>query len=326
VLDESSIYIAKRSIIYKATLSDSLYLLSPLKPFDGKSQTIGGVRNASTFSSGNSVYLISPDNQILELARVESIDYPQTAPISDAIKPTVDQLDFVSSSGITFKDKSYFSARSSNSAVYNDVVLVWNVKDKTWDSPIIGWSISQFAVYDDGTGENLYLSSDNSPNVYSLTNVISDVGQDIKASWRSKQFDFGSPHQMKEMTNMFVEGYMSQNTSLNISLLADEDGYTQRLSTTLLGTETAFIYDPGEYNSIGLSAFGTQRFGANNDYSNRKKFRVYLNRGLRVSPFYNAQLEFSSEGESQAWEITNIGFQIRPYSQPENRNLYREFK
>ena len=325
LLDENSIYIFKKSIIYKATLNDTTYTLDPLKPFDGKSQTIGGVHNQSVFSGGNGIFFITPDNQIMYLTRVEGVDYPQVVPISDIIKLTLTDADFSSSAGIVFKDKAYFSFKTLNTDTYNNTVFVYNIKNQFWDSPIVGWNVSDFTIYDNETSEELYFADANSNNTYKVIDVPIDNENDVKASWRSKQFDFGSPHLLKQIVGVYVEGYISPNTELNISLLADENGYTQIASTDFLGTETDYLFDAEDYNLFGLSAFGTKRFGAQAETALKKKFRVYLNKGLRIEPIYNAQIEFLSDGENMQWEISGIGIQYRIFSQPIKNGLIRKF-
>lgn len=323
--DENAIYIFKRSIIYRVSLSDSLYTLTALKPFDGKGQTTGAVTNKSTFTGGNAVYFITPDNQIMELSRVEGVDYPQTVPISDIIKPTVDAMDFSSASGIVFRDKAYFSAKSAPGVGFNDTILVWNIKQKLWDSPIVGFNANDFTVYDDTTSEELYFGEDISPNVYLVNNTPLDNEFEVTANWRSKQFNFGLPQAQKEITDMYVEGYIAPNTTLTVTLLLDEDGYTQKFSTNILGTTAALIYNSDSYNTIGLSAFGSERFGSNEDLSGKKKFRAYFSE-MRASPFYTAQVDFSSDGENQNFEVTSFAMKVRPYSTKEKRTLYIPFR
>jgi hypothetical protein len=324
--DENAIYIFKRSIIYRVTLNDSLYTLTALKPFDGKGQTTGAVTSKSTFTGGNAVYFITPDNQIMELSRVEGVDYPQTVPISDIIKPTVDAMDFSSASGVVFRDKAYFSVKSASGVAFNDTILVWNIKQKIWDSPIVGFNANDFTVYDDGTSEELYFGEDISPNVYLVNDTPLDNEFEVTANWRSKQFNFGLPQSQKEITDMYVEGYIAPNTTLTVTLLLDEDGYTQKFSTNILGTTAALIYNSESYNTIGLSVFGAERFGSNEDLSGKKKFRAYLGKSFRALPFYTAQIDFASDGENQNFEVTSFAMKVRPYSDPSKRTLYIPFQ
>lgn len=326
VADEGSIYIFKRSIIYKATLTDTIYSIAPLKAFDGKSQTTGALSKRNVFSTSNGVFYVTNDNQIMWLNRVEYIDYPQTTAISDAIKPTVDGLCFASSTGIVFQEKVFFSLKSTCEAPVNDTVLVYNLHEKMWDSPIVGWNVAEWAIYQDAGIEELYFSDGTTDNSYRVTDTPTDYQYNVTASWRSKQYTFGSPNGQKYMQNLYVEGYISPNTSLTISLLLDEDGYTRRYSTVLNGTDSAYIYNSSSYNVFGVRPFGTTRFGSQEDLTGKKKFRVYLGKDFQQVPFYNASIQFDSDGLAQNWEVTDYAFYVYPAPVPEKSSLYKSFK
>lgn len=331
VQDENAIYIFKKSIIYKATLTDGLYTLEPLKPFDGKSQTTGAISQGAVFAGGNGIFFITPDKQIMNLTRVEQVDYPQIIPISQEIQPTVNAADFANTDGIFFKNKAYFPAKSDSDSQFNDVVFVWSFDSNSWESPIVGWNTRKWTIYDDGNGEVLYFGHANNPNTYKTTNIALDDIHGVSANWRSKQYTFtglfnGADGLQKEIEDVFIEGYISDDTDLTISLLLDENGYTQTYQTVFEGTETSYLYDAPEYNVFGFKPFGTDRFGTNDDFSGKKKFRVYLNKDFRRVPFYSAQLEFASDQEAASWEITRFGFLVRETSQSQNRSLYRSFK
>lgn len=325
VMDEGAIYTFKKSIVYKITLSDSLYNLEPLKPFDGRSQTTGSLTSRSVFVGNNGVFYITPDKKIMSLQRIESYDYPQLVAISASIQPTVNEINFDAVSGISWRDYAFFTVKSGSDVDVNDSVLVYNEKVGVWETPIVGWSASEFTVYDDGTGEALYFGDSATANVYKVIDYASDNNLDVAANWRTKRFDFGAPQLLKEITNIYVEGYISDNTTIKISLLLDEDGYTQIFTTDFSGIEEDFLYEATPYNVIGLHPFGFMRFGTSDEFGN-KKFRIYLNKDFRAAPFYNAQLEFASDGENQNWEIISYGMKARVYSQPEKRTLYRSFK
>lgn len=329
--DESSIYFFKKNIVRKATLSDSLYTLGTLKPFDGKSQTTGNTNRKLIFTGGNGTFFVTPDNQIMSLQRVTSIDYPQLIPISYTIQPTADTVDFSAGAGIFWKQSAYFSAKSTSDSTSPDVILIYNSAVSVWESPIIGASASDFAVYDGGSGESLYFGDANTANVYRFTTEnISDNDAAFTSNWRSKQFnakEFGFPQSnMAEMDSVYVEGYISENTDLTISLLLDEDGFTQQFSTTIDGaTDTGYIFSSTPYNIFGLHPFGYLHIGSS-DAAGKRKFRVYLSKDFRALPFYNAQIEFASESDGQEWEVTAFGFKVRPATQPEKRSLYKAFK
>lgn len=324
-MDEQSIYGFKKSIIYKFTLSDSLYTLEALKPFDGKSQTIGAEYKNAIFTGGNGVFFITPDNQIMNLTRVERYDYPQVVPISDVIKPTVDSYIFTNASGIVFRDKAFFAARSNNKTQVNDVVLVWDMKNNFWETPVFGWNVADWTIYDDGTGDHLYFLDAVSKNIFKVNTTPVDNIFGVKSVWASKQFDFGHPEEEKTISKLYVEGYINENTILNIKLLLDEDGTSGTYSTNFKGTETKFTFFKSFLNLFGVNPFGIQVFGSNTDTAGIKKFRVYLDKNIQDIPFYNAQLIFSSEGQNQNWSVVRFGFLIRKENNPIRRTLERIF-
>ena len=328
-LDEKTIDVFKRSIVYAITLDDTTYSLNPLKTFDGKSQTFGAVNSNSVFAGGNGLFFLTPDNRILNLARVEGYDYPQATAISDIIKPTVDSMQFASSTGIVFRDNAYFSIKKDSESYFNDTVLNYNISIDKWDSPIL-WNVGEWTVYNsnaqgDGLDE-LYFGDSTSANVYKVINTPTDDIYSVTANWRSKQYDFGLPQSLKEMDNLFFEGLIAPDTNLTISLLLDDNGWTQSFATTLAGTESDYIFASDNYNVFGLSVFGYERFGSNEDQTGKKKFRIYLNKSFRVDPFYSAQIEFASDGENQNWEILRYGFSVRESTQPIKTKLMRAFQ
>lgn len=324
--DEQSMYYFKKAIIYKATLTDALYTLQPLKPFDGKSQIMGLASSRGVFTSGNASFVFTADGAIMALERVQYIDYPQSTDISDIIKDTINNADFSSATGISFNGKSYFTFKSSSSALYNDTVLVWDIENKYWDTPITGWNVTDFTVFDDGNGDALYFASANSTNIFKVIYSPVDGDYNVRSSWYSKLWDFTTPEKQKVLKNIFIEGNISAETSLSIKLNLDDDGYSGSYSTVFNGTETDFIYNKTNSNAIGEKSFGTEVFGSTSQQvGGKKRFRIYLNKNLRDIPFYNCQLIFSSDGKNQDWEIINIAFDIQIWSEPLYRKLFRLF-
>lgn len=325
VCDEQSMYMFKQNIIYSATLTDELYTLQPLKPFDARSQTTGAKSKRSVFVGGNRVFFVSKDNRIYSLQRVETIDYPQMVPISDPIQPTVNDLDFSTLSGIVFGEYAYFSCKASVISAINDVVLRFNLNDGTWDTPVLNFNASDWAVYSVNGIEELLFGDASNPNIWIVTDDPVDFEYDTTASWRTPQYNFGQGATLKELDAVFVEGYIDDNTSLTINLYLDDGGFTETLSTTFVGTETQFLFNIEIINAFGLTPFGTQTFGSNIDSTGRKKFRIFLNENLRRVPFFTAQLEFGSSGSNQNWEVLRYGFLVRQHSQPIPTKLMRNW-
>lgn len=325
VKDEQSNYFFKENIIYAATLTDAFYTLLPLKPFDGRSQTTGATSKRSVFVGGNMVFFVSKDNQIYALQRVQEVDYPQMVPISHIIEPTANSLDFSTVTGIVYKQQAYFACKQSPESTVNDAMLVFNIVDATWDTPVVNLSVGEFAVYKTGGRERLLFGDSFTSNVWIVNNSPVDYIYNTLASVRTKPYDFGDPSELKELDAVFLEGYIDDNTRLTVNLYLDEDGFTSAITTVIAGTETQFLFEGTQPNAFGLHPFGFQRFGSNDDTSGKKKFRIYLNKNLRRIPFYTAQLEFISDGSNQNWEILRYGFLVRQHSQPIPTDLMRNW-
>lgn len=328
--DETAVYVFKRNLIKTITFSqdgNDLPTIKLLKPFDNKSQTVGAVSSKSIFAGGNTIFFITPNNEIMTLSRIAQFDYPQVVPISDAIQPTVDGMDFSSSTGIYWRNKAYISGKQTSESTQNDVILIFDSKRQQWESPVIGFNSNDFSIGRFGSIEDLYFSSANTPNVYKTNTTPLDNGFSITANWRSREETFGFPYALKSVDNFFVEGYITENTELSITLLFDEDGYTQTQTTNFTGGElnNRYLYTASPYNVFGLNPFGFERFGGNEDLSGKKKFRIYLAGNLRRVPFYSVQVEFASDGENDNWEILQYGYHVIMEPQEMKTNLIRSF-
>jgi len=331
-VDEEVIYAFKRNIIKSVTFTqdgNDLPVIKPIKPHDNKSQTVGAVSSKSIFAGGNGIFFITPNNEIMNLSRVEDIDYPQVVPISDMISNTVDDMVFASSTGVYWKNRAYFSAKQDTDSSNNDVILVWDHQNQMWFSPMIGLNANSFSIAKFSELEELYFAHAMQPNVYKVNNVEMDDIYGITANWRSKEETFGSPHLLKSIDNFYVEGYINNSTELSISLLFDEDGFTSSYSTTFTGNEGSdkYRYVAADYNLFGFNELGYERFGSNDDFTGKEKFRIYFGKGLKRVPFHSVQVEFASDSENEnaQWEILQYGFHVMLEPQKTKSSLYKAF-
>lgn len=339
ILQENSIYMFKEALIYTATLTDSGYTITPLKPFDGSSRSSGAL-DGTVFTGSNMVFMATLDNQILGLGRIEFVDYPQNNNISYPILPTVKGYNIQRLRGISYNNRVLMSVSSggnqgltlsSDETLFlgqlNDRVLIWNVNTKQWDTPIVGWNVSCWAIYDanDGQGPRLYFGSDVDPNVYGVTTTPTDGDFDVSASWLSKRYDFADPTQQKWCSNFFVYGRILPSTTLTVKVYFNEEGSTQTYTGSFVGTDTDNLFGLTDNNAFGENPFGIQTFGDQADSTGMRYFRVYFVNKVRAVPFYNIQIGFSSDGQNQQWEVLDFAFETGPYQNPENRNLYADF-
>ena len=325
--DENSTYFIKHSLIYKAGLTDAGYAITPLKSFDGKSQTTGGI--TEPFAGENGLFFITPDKKIYNLTRIDNVDYPQLVPISDVIKPTVDALFFEKTKGIVFEDKA-FIACASTQGNENDTVLIYDIRNKLWHAKVTGWNVTDWAIYRKNyntlneSDDELFFAGNNSKNVYKVINIAKDRDFNIQSSATMNEETFDYPAQRKWLKGFFVEGNITKNMTLNITLLFD-GGFTQSLTGSIIGTQTDFLFNSTTPNAFGVNPFGVEVIGASGEEVSMKKFRLYLKNNLRAIPFYSIAVKFESEGNNQGWEVLRYAWDVELFSQDENRKLYKSF-
>ncbi len=329
-VDEQVLYVFKRNIIKSVTFTqdaDDLPIVKPVKPYDNKSQTVGAVSKKSIFSGGNGIFFITPNNEIMNLSRVEQVDYPQVTPISDIISNTTDGMSFASSTGVYWHNQAYFSAKANSDSSNNDTILIWDSQNKLWHSPVIGIAANEFSIAKFGNDEDLYFAEATQPNVHKINSTGIDDLYGITSNWRSKEETFGAPELLKSIDNFYVEGYIDDNTEITVSLLFDEDGFSQIYTGTFTGNESndKYRYTSSDFNLFGFNPFGYERFGNNDDASGKKKFRIYFGNGVRRIGFHSVQVEFASESENQNWEILSYAFRVMFEPQETDKNLYKSF-
>lgn len=325
VKDEGTLYFFKKNVIYTATLTDALYSLDTLKPFDGKSQMSGAANKRSVTVSANKVIYVTEDHQVMSLARLAYINYPQSAPVSYKIQPTTASFDYSNTASINFKDLTYIACKSDATVPFNDLVLIWNHVEDIWEGIVEGWHVRDWAIYDDGTGQALYFGDASAQNIMQVVKTPTDGPYTLAAVWFSKQHDFGTPELTKDLYAVYVEGYIVGNTQMTVQLLLDEGGFTGTRTTVISGSDQSILFTAPVYNWFGAAPFGELPFGSNPQNDGRRKFRVYLNIGVTAVPFYNAQLVFSSDGENEYWEVLRYGFLVRQDTQPMRPTLYHPF-
>lgn len=327
--DEKTIYIYKVNLVKTLSFTtDSLMkpdgtsisvevpTINPLKSYDGKSQLSGSINPKAVFSNGNGIFFLTNNKELMFLTRLEQIDYPQQLPISDIIKPTFFVADFTYAVGIVFRQKAYLACKQTSNSSANDTVFVYDIVNQRWEEPIVGWYVADFNVFNN----ELHWGSSLNPVSYRAIDQKTDSTLGYTAVWRSWQEDFGSKYLQKMCEGIYIEGYILDNTTLYISVLFDENGFSGKKTYTISTADNSIIFSAVNYNPFGVNPFGFERFGANPDLSGLKKFRTIIPFKANIE-FYNAQIQFTSENAGDDWEILRWGWNLLENSMPENKNI-----
>ena len=112
---------------------------------------------------------------------------------------------------------------------------------------------------------------------------------------------------------LFLEGYISESTTINIKLRYNYLGTQEIRESSLAGTETDYIVKASTENILGNEVLGINPLGLpinEEDVPNElQKFRVYFT--TPNVPFYEVSLEVSSDEAGSRWEILRFGYDVK---------------
>ncbi len=198
------------------------------------------------------------------------------------------------------KTKVLHSARDDSD--FNNVIIVYDSLYNRF-TEFSGWNADSFAVYN----SNLYYGDSVNENVYkAFDSEYDDNDLPYTTEWKTKWINFGDPDLFKEISYLWVEGWINKNTTIDFTVYLDEGGsYTSKTQT---------ISGSGDYvTEIPVSGFGLNSFGLNNfsnvsgDADNLLHFGGYINvEDLFGNKFRNIQLGGVTSGTGQNYRISRI--------------------
>lgn len=299
-VQEEVIFILKEDLIKQLTFTNDANDFPVIKPIIRSSDS-GCVFHKGVFNIDNQLFFVSPTGGVKSVGRVANFDFQQALQLSDGIVSFVKTLDFTEASGVFHKQKAYIAAKTSG-ATTNDVVLVYNAQKKAWEAPIIGWNVADWAIYNN----ELHFGSSNNPEVIKveLDDVYDDLGNPFEALARFSYNNYGAAENPKDFQTLFMEGYISENTTITIKLRYNYLGTLETKETTLSGTDEDYMISNFDFNTLGSHALGLNPLGGvvtEDTPNDLQKFRVYFQ--TTKTPFYELSIEVSSDEEGSRWEI-----------------------
>ncbi len=259
----------------------------------------------------NSVIFISGEPTLDELGRVTGvINTPISSNISDPIKLDFDSYDF------TYGHMFYFQNFIYLSVPVEGLVRIFNIAKGYWEAPLI-LPISRFAVIN---GE-LYGHSYQTPQTFKLFTGYNDNGNPIEAKAIFSYNQYGKRAETKFFNEFYYEGYIQQNTLLNIGIKYEIDGCSSIQTYTVNGADTQVVCIPPTDASLGKVPLGKNPLGGSLDAVNN----LPKMRGIKTFPrldFYEVQFSFSSIGIDYAWEILAFGPLVT--ESPSNNNNIKQ--
>lgn len=198
---------------------------------------------------------------------------------------------------------------SSNQSQVEDI----NNQPWFWEAPI-GYPISSFYVVN---GE-LYGHGYNTSESYKLFSGTSFNGQDIDTNATFGYDDKGERTQSKGSNEIWIEGYIKQNTKLKIEVSGDLDYFRQSKTTILDGSDSRLVSFGGKSGAIGKDSLGTKPLGGTTLSTETLPAWFHGAKTYQQVPFYLEQVSFSSKGVDIQWELLCYGTNARMTTEGNN--------
>lgn len=299
---EDTAYVFKKRYIESVKYSQDANDLAVRTPLKEEVGAVGPVIKGS-----DDIYFVTDDKKFTSLGRVATKDVlPQTDNIGHSIQRLLNVFEFGSGRGIEDVDRIYIPCKQSSASTANDIVLVYNKKNKSFEGT---WDIhANFFTRFNGT---LHFGESVSPNIYEMNTGHSDVvGTDvfpISARYASHFMNLTASHGYTQALNsLYFEGYIKGGTEITFEAWKDFSS-NPFLSFTFGGDETSLL-DGQEIGAfLGSEPLGLRPIGALGEADSEGLrhfyFRVYF-------PFQYGNhfaVGFSSFGTYFDYEITRIG-------------------
>lgn len=236
---------------------------------------------------------------------------PQMSDLSYSIVNLMNNYDFTGAGAAFFRKMFYLAVPREG------VVLIYNMTDAKnpyWEAPQV-MPISRFSIID---GE-LYGHSSAVSETYKLFTGTNDNGFIVSAAAVFSFNNYGTRTQTKGYNEFYVEGYISNNTELNLGIQYDIDGCATKTNFDIDGDDAQIVCLSNDEASLGKTSLGKHPLGSSvisSTDSSRPKFRVI--KTFPINYFYEDQISFSSEGLDEQWEIIAFGPQLQPFGDLNN--------
>ena len=258
----------------------------------------------------NNVIFVSNEPVLTTIGLVENIfQTPQMTDHSYSIVNDFNEYDFTDGSVVYHRNFIYVAVpKESLIRIYNQT----DANNMYWEAPVT-YPISRFSVID---GE-LYGHSYYSVESYKLFDGYNFNGQPIPAIAKFAYNNYGTRSNSKGFNEVYIEGYISQNTVLDVTSMKELDGCATTATKTINGLDKTIVCIGGDDASLGKQSLGKNPLGGTlktkKSYDLPPKFRVVQT--FPVNPyFYECQMQFESSGVDYQWEIIAFGVKLTPIS------------
>lgn len=281
------------------------------------SELQGAKSNRLVSKMKNHIVFIGNDNVANMLGYLSYKFVPTIVDFSYPIIDDMNSYDFTDASVFYYRNYVYVAIPR------HGLVRVYNMTDQTseqfsggkaiedvtqqpwfWEAPIT-YPISGFYVVD---GE-LYGHSYTTSESYKLFSGGSFNGQDITANATFAFDDKGDRTQSKGSNEIWVEGYIKQNTTLSCTISGDLNAFQTSQTVEINGDSSQYVSFGGGGNSLGDSPLGVQTIGGATTTGPLDPLPAWFHvaKTYPQVSFYLEQCSFNTKGVDLTWELITFG-------------------
>lgn len=183
-----------------------------------------------------------------------------------------------------------------------------------WEAPLT-LPLSGFYVVD---GE-LYGHSYTTSESYRLFTGDNFNGQNITAIAAFSYNDYGDRTTSKGSTELWVEGYVKQNTTIQCTVVGDLDSFATNQTSTIAGDDNTIVAYGSGAHALGKNPLGSQPLGGAATVLSNLPAWFHVSKTYPEVSSYLEQIIFQSEGVDLHWELIVFGTDAQPT--PEGNNF-----
>lgn len=245
------------------------------------------------------------------LTRLENKDYDEPTDLTDLVRPDAEAKIYTDGVVTVWKRKIVAFHRTDSDVTGNNEAFLIDRRDK-WVSILKGWNGSCSFVYD----KKLYMGDAFSRNIWQLfTDTYSDYDKTdhfpytvrYRSGWRMFFDERGNPafDRLKELKLLFIDGYITPNTTLDVKLDFDLKNGTTTAGFKILGT--GGYVQPAPSAALGINPFGIHGFvNVDGSSSGLRRFRCKVWIDNEAYQFFACRYGFESNTASYNWRVTKV--------------------
>lgn len=265
-------------------------------------------------------YFMTPDKKYTSLGRVRQKDItPQTENIGYPIKRLIDSYNNDNFTGIEFNNRLISAHKSSDSVDYNDVMLVYNKKTKSFEG-IWNLGANNFETFKgvNETAAELVYGESNGANIWKMFQTRKSDVRDSTTElpytslWQSNFFNvLPLKSNIQAINSIAVEGYIAADATFTCELFKDFET-DSIVSFTFGGTEEQFLQGTNDIGRFFSShPFATTPLGSIGEVGadGRRRFSFIAYFPYKYCQYLSTA--FSSSGKNQDWEIIRTAYGLK---------------